>query len=179
MQAKQQATDHHVLAWLYYLIENLSEDKKFTLFRLMVREKISNILLKAAIDMTDEQRMDLLEKLKGMTSKNDFVERRRQPRKDCLIYVNISANGFSFKNFILDINQNGAFIETNESSSVGKIIKMSFQAPDSGNPMTVAATVIRADKQGIGIQFNDLTKEQQSSMRSFSENKKTIYEIKS
>ena len=179
MQAKQQTKDHQVFAWLYYLIENLSEDTKFSLFRLMARDKISNILLKAAIDMTDSQRMDLLENLKEMSSKNGFVERRRQPRKECLIYVIAAANGFTSKSYILDISQNGAFIESNESFSVGKSIRLSFQAPDTGKPMTLEAAVTRVEKQGIGVQFNDLNIEQLNSLRSFTEDNRTVYEIKS
>ncbi len=179
MQAKQQASDHQVFAWLYYLIENLSEDTKFSLFKLMAGEKISNILLKAAMDMTDSQRMDLLKNLKEMNSKNSFAERRRHPRKKCLIYVNVSVSGFTSKSFILDINQNGAFIETDVPFSVGKSIKLSFQAPDSGKPMTVEAAVIRAEKPGIGVQFNDLTIGQLNSLRFFTEDNRTVYEIKS
>ena len=93
--------------------------------------------------------------------------------------MNVSASGFTSKSFILDINQNGAFIETDESFSAGKSIKLSFQAPDSGKPMTLEAAVIRVEKPGIGVQFNDLTFGQLNSLRSFTEDNTTVYEIKS
>jgi Tfp pilus assembly protein PilZ len=178
-QPKKDCTERNVVAWLFYLIESLQEDQQINLFKTLFKGKIGKILSKAVIDMTKEQRFTLLKMLEDVVSQNGEIERRQNPRKDCMIYVNLSANGFSGNSYILDINQNGAFIETDDPYSIGQITKLSFPVPDSGKHMNIIARVMRTEKQGIGVRFNKLSNQQFNSIGSFSENKERVYEIKS
>jgi len=129
--------------------------------------------------MSDEQRTTLLKQLEEIASRNGISDKRSHLRKDCLINVDVSVHGPSSSSYILDINQSGAYIETNEPFSVGQEIKLSFSAPDSGNPLTVVGKIVWTDKQGIGISFNKMSKMQQRAIRSFSDNVETVYEINS
>jgi hypothetical protein len=93
--------------------------------------------------------------------------------------VDISAAGSRSNCFILDINHNGAYIETDGSLSIDEHIYLNFTDPYSGTPMPVVGRVIRIDPQGAGILFKNLTSDQLLSLQNFLEKEETVHVIES
>ena len=129
--------------------------------------------------MTDKLRENLLKDLYETVVQNGPLDKRRHQRKDCLINVDISAAGSRSNCFILDINHNGAYIETDGSLSIDEHIYLNFTDPHSGTPMPVVGRVIRIDPQGVGILFKNLTSDQLRSLQFFLEKEETVHVIES
>jgi Tfp pilus assembly protein PilZ len=87
--------------------------------------------------------------------------------------------GPRYNSYILDINQHGAYIETNETFAVGQEMKLTFASPNSRRPLNITGEVIRRDAQGVGIKFQNLTTLELDTIRSFVEDRQTVYEINS
>ena len=70
--------------------------------------------------------------------------------------------------FIRDLNESGAFIETDQQFSVGTIVSLAFTSPVSGR-MLNATVAVRHQRAGVGIgvEFLDLSPEGESDLRTF------------
>ena len=89
--------DCDTIARLYYLINNLSEERQIDLFRHFLNGSMANFLLKAAIDMSPEQQFIFMKHLEEMQPKDEQPDRRADSRKDCLINVNFKIRGQKFR----------------------------------------------------------------------------------
>ena len=69
--------DYEVVARLYYLINNLSENQQNNLMRKFLNGNTANFLVKAAIDMSEEQRFVFMRHLEEMQSETGKNERRK------------------------------------------------------------------------------------------------------
>jgi Tfp pilus assembly protein PilZ len=171
--------DYEVVARLYYLINNLSEKKQADLLRQFLNGSTANFLLKAAIDMSNEQRFIFMKHLEKMHSETDAADRRKHSRKDCLINVNFKIRGKKFSSYILDISSSGAFIETSESFTSGLKMLLHFSSPDTRMPLDLIGEIVWADPRGVGVKFCHLTKDQAQILRSFCEKTEEVLEIAS
>jgi Tfp pilus assembly protein PilZ len=171
--------DHEVMAHLYYLINNLSEKKQNDLLRQFLNGSAANFLLKAAIDMSKEQRFIFMKHLEEMQSETDAVDRRKHSRKDCLIHVNFKIRGRKFSSYILDISSSGVFIETSESFTSGLKMLLHFSSPDTRMPLDLIGEIVWVDPRGVGVKFCHLTKDQVQILRSFCEKTEEVLEISS
>jgi Tfp pilus assembly protein PilZ len=171
--------DYEVMARLYYLINNLSGKKQNDLLRQFINGSAANFLLKAAIDMSKEQRFIFMKHLEEMQSETDAVDRRKHSRKDCLISVNFKIRGQKFSGYMLDISSCGAFIETGESFTGGLKMLLHFSSPDTRMPLDLIGEIVWADPRGVGVKFCHLTKDQAQILRSFCEKTEEVLEIAS
>jgi Tfp pilus assembly protein PilZ len=87
--------------------------------------------------------------------------------------------GPRYNSYILDINQYGAYVETNESLAVGQQMKLTFASPNSREPLDITGEIIRKDGQGVGIRFQNLSDNELQTIRSFVENQEAVYTINS
>ena len=177
--ANEKLNKYDIISRLMHLMDNISEDQQFMLFKHLFKDSLANQLIKRIIDMSDNQRLILMKHLEEIASGTNNGDKRRLPRKDCLINVNMMLQGPNFNSYILDINQNGAYIETNESFAVGQQMKLTFASPSSRKPLDITGEIIRKDGQGVGIRFQNLSDNELQTIRSFVENQEAVYTINS
>ncbi len=69
---------------------------------------------------------------------------------------------------IRDLNEDGAFIETDQQFSVGSIVTLAFNSPMSGRLLT-ATVAVRHNRAGVGIgvQFLDMAPEGRDELQHF------------
>jgi hypothetical protein len=170
---------YDIISRLLHLMDSISEDQQFMLFKHLFKDSLANQIIKRIIDMSDNQRLILMKHLEEIASGTNNGDKRRQPRKDCLINVNMMLQGPNYNSYILDINQYGAYIETSESFAVGQQMKLTFASPDSRKPLDVTGEIIRKDNQGVGIRFRNLSDNELQTIRSFVENQDAVYTITS
>jgi hypothetical protein len=82
-------------------------------------------LLKLVLDMSEREQLRLLEYAKSI------VDERTLPRNLCLIPVNCTLKDRTFDGLILDLNQYGAYVDTDEPCPIGQEIYLSFYNPFS------------------------------------------------
>ena len=171
--------DYEVIARLYYLINNLSEKKQNDLLRQFLNGNTANFLLKTAIDMSSEQRFILMRHLEEMQSETGKEEKRKHPRKDCLINVNFKIRGQKFSSYILDISSSGAFIETGESFTTGLKMLLHFPSPQTREPLDLIGQIVWTAPRGVGVKFRHITKDQTQILKSFCEKPEEVLKIAS
>jgi Tfp pilus assembly protein PilZ len=90
------------------------------------------------------------------------VEKRSYPRKPCFFPVNYATSDRAYQEFIQNISNSGAFVETRHLLSIGQNISITFSLPGSQRNIKMKGSVARVAPQGIGIAFileNDDQKE--------------------
>jgi hypothetical protein len=178
-ETNEKNTKYDVITRLLHLMDNISEDQQFALFQKLFKENMANQLVKRIIDMSDNQRVILIKHLEDIAAETGNGDKRKTPRKDCLINVNMRVQGPRFNSYILDINQYGAYIETNQTLTVGQEMKLTFASPSSRAPLNITGKIIRKDKQGVGVKFHNLSGQELNIISSFSEDTEPVYEISS
>lgn len=171
--------DYEIIARLYYLIGNLSEEQQRDLFRQFLSGSMANFLLKAAIDMSSEQQFLFMKHLEEMQPQAEKPDRRSDNRKDCLINVNFMIRGQKFRSYILDISKSGAFIETSAAFTTGLKMILRFASPEDRQPLDLIAKIVWSDTRGVGVKFLHLTADQSQKLKSFTEKTDEVLKIAS
>jgi len=103
----------------------------------------------------------------GMEDNRLKAEKRSYPRKPCFFPVNYATSDRAYQEFIQDISNSGAFVETRHLLSVGQNISITFSLPGSQRNIKMKGSVARITPQGIGIAFILESHEQKEYMRSY------------
>jgi hypothetical protein len=177
--SNQGSKRHEVVARLYFLLNKLSEEQRYTLLKLLLRDRAVDHLFKLIIDLTDNQRLILMKQLEQITSKPSRYDRRKYLRKDCLINAKISVANKIQPCFILDLSLYGAFVDTSDGISAGQTARLMFSSPNSRERLILSASVAWSENQGAGLKFTSLTPRQLDAIRAFTENRQKVYEISS
>ena len=82
-----------------------------------------------------------------------FIGKRKKSRTPCLIPVEYEISAGSYFSFILDINDSGAFIETDERFPVGYILKLKYFDPFYRINQDLQGEIIWNSSEGIGVKF--------------------------
>jgi hypothetical protein len=82
-------------------------------------------LLKLVLDMSEREQLRLLEYAKSI------IDERTLPRNLCLIPTNCILKNRTLDGLILDLNQYGAYVDTDEPCPIGQEIYLSFYNPFS------------------------------------------------
>ncbi|MDH3576104.1 MAG: PilZ domain-containing protein, partial [Desulfobacteraceae bacterium] len=109
-------------------------------------------LLKLVLDMSEREQLRLLEYAKSI------IDERTFPRNHCLIKANCTLKDRTFDGLILDLNQYGAYVDTNEPCTIGQEIYISFYNPFSYKNMNLGGKIVWSSSYGIGLRFNDLSR---------------------
>ena len=168
-----------IIARLFELINHISEDQFIIILKDLLGDKFSAQLFKLVIDLPEEQQMALLNHLQKKAHTHNSTERRRHPRKPCLVPLTYLVGGRQFDGYILDINDHGVFIETGDAFSSGQEIIMTFAAPRNQKALTITGQIVWSSQDGIGVKFSRLTAHQRHAIQAFSENDAEIYKIRS
>jgi Tfp pilus assembly protein PilZ len=171
--------NYATIARLFELINHISEDQFVLILKDLLGEKFSAQLFKLVIDLPEEQQMALLNHLQKKAHARTSSERRKLSRKPCLIPLTYLVRGRQFDGYILDINNNGVFIETGNAFFSGQEIIMTFAAPRNQKALTISGQIVWSSQEGIGVKFTRLTAHQREAIQAFSENESEVVTIKS
>ena len=81
--------------------------------------------------------------------------KRKKLRTPCLIPANYNISVRSYTSYILDINDYGAYIETDERFPVGYILKLKYFDPFCRLSQETQGEIIWSSSNGIGVKFLD------------------------
>jgi Tfp pilus assembly protein PilZ len=172
---------YQVTARLFNLLNGMSRDKQFILYKQLIKGNIATELLKLIIDMSEEQKIHLLEQLGELPAEETSIRTinldesesfmRENPRKICSIATKLTVGAESFKGHIIDISKVGAFIETKDRLPVGQHVVMRFKLPNYANAFEINGSIARSGPKGIGIKFKQLAKGQEAVIQAFMETK--------
>ena len=104
-------------------------------------------LISLMLKMSDDQRSMLLEKARRLSNK------RKTERLPCLIPATFFINGNSYRGFLLDVNESGAFIDTNERYPVGQTLRVEYFNPFKRKSCKYIAEVAWSGTFAIGVKF--------------------------
>jgi Tfp pilus assembly protein PilZ len=168
-----------VTARIFNFINELSLEKQFILYKQLVKDNVTTELLKLIIDLSEEEKIQLLEQLGEIPYEDESVRTvnlddnesfmRENPRKICLIAVKCRVEDRIFKSYIIDISAVGAFIESNDLFPVGQKIAMALKLPNYHETFQLKGRIARSGSKGIGVIFYDLTPTQEDVIRKFIE----------
>ena len=171
-----------LVARLFNIIDGLPLDKQFDIYKKLVADNLSGELFKLIIDMPEDQKSRLLEQMGAITEDderlqtvdldNDQSFMRENPRKICLIGVNCKIGYRSFKSYIIDISNQGVFIESNDRFPVGQKISMTFKLPHYDTAFDLNGRIARSGPRGMGVKFFNLSSIQEEIILKFIESKK-------
>lgn len=97
---------------------------------------------------------DLPHRTFGLGFEIQKPNRRKEPRRPCLIPANYKINRQLYSSFILDINEAGAFIETDRSFPVRDKIVLRFIDPYSRRNSLINGSIAWSSDAAIGVKFN-------------------------
>ena len=106
-------------------------------------------LLKLILDMSEEQQLVLLQHAQAL------FDKRKRYRIPCLIPAYYYVHNKSHHSFILDINDSGAFIETNEGYPIGMSVILEYFDPFKREPLKISGKIVWSGSHSIGIKFTD------------------------
>ncbi len=104
-------------------------------------------LLMLILDMSEEQQSMLLRMAQQV------FDKRKNNRISCLIPANYKIQNSFYRSFILDINNSGAFIETDDHFPIGKTIKLEYLDPFSRRFSELIGQIVWSDSHAIGVKF--------------------------
>ena len=163
---------------LFNYINDLSPEKQFILYKQLVKDNVTSELLKLIIDMSEDEKDQLLEQLEDVPYEDEPVRTvnldddesfmRGNARKICLIPVKCKVEDRSFKSYIIDISAVGVFIESNDLFPIGRKITMALKLPNYHQAFQLKGRIARSGVQGIGVKFYDLNPPRKRLFRSIS-----------
>lgn len=141
-----------------------TEGRKYnvTLSRLIkmlvgMSEKQQLIMLRLAEELLYRQKKPVL----GQDTESALARNRpKHPRKPSSIIVNYAIGNRFYTDYIEDIHADGVFIATDEDFTVGEELALAFSHPKFPDIFRVYGDIIYTTKDGIGVQFKNLSNPQ-------------------
>jgi len=132
-----------ILSW-----ENVSIEIDYSLQKVErdINQPLMGLLLESGriVDERESQRPDL----------------RKHDRFDCLVAIDYDLVNWTYQCFLRDISVGGAYIETEKSIKLGQKIDLTLSSPEIKSRCTISGQVVRRDKKGIGVRFDEVSLEQ-------------------
>ena len=121
------------------------------------------------------QQMDknaILERLKTFNY-TDLRLHRDFPRMECHLLVDFAVQGKAYRGYMRDISAGGVFIVTSEQFRIGQEIRVCFTLDQlkANLPIKIDGTVKRNSHDGIGVQYQTISNEQQTIINSLVQEK--------
>jgi hypothetical protein len=110
-------------------------------------------LVKYILNMSDEQRLDLLYKIEEVPLDELTLGERDEVRKPFDQSISFYVQNRRYKAICKDISSGGIFIQTHEVFHVGQIVTLDIPFSSADQSIKVPAEIVRADSEGIGLRF--------------------------
>ena len=157
---------YKVTVRLFYLISELSQDQQYILYKQLVKGSVLTEILKLIIDMDDNQKFQLLERLGEIPYEDEPVRTlnldehesfmRENSRKVCQIPVKCTIEDRSFKSYIIDIGTVGALIQSNDRFPIGQQVLMVLELPNHAGALELKGRIVRTGPRGIAVKYYEL-----------------------
>jgi len=110
-------------------------------------------LMALILEMTEDERLDLLMKLEAHSGRDLGLGERSDPRKPYAKPVRLSVRDRTYTGLCKDISNGGIFIETDQVFQVGQIVTLIIPFSDDRRNLNVPAEIVRVSQDGIGLRF--------------------------
>jgi Tfp pilus assembly protein PilZ len=175
-----QIGEYKVTARLFRFISDLPRDKQYILYKQLIKGNVKYELLKLIIDLTEHEKITLLEQLGEMPYQEEPIKTvnldenesfmRENTRKVCQIPVKCKVEDRSFKSYIIDISAVGALIESNDLFPVGQKILMALRLPNHPKAFELTGRIVRSGPRGIAVKYQNLKRIHEELIRLFIKN---------
>jgi uncharacterized protein (TIGR02266 family) len=122
---------------------------------------------------------------KAAPIENRGAERREHFRHDMEVEVGFETESNFFTGLTQDISEGGLFVATHDLKPVGTIMKIQFNLPGAGGPMTIesevrwlreSSSLHRSDgPHGMGLRFLNLSDEQKNIITNFLTQRESLF----
>ena len=109
-------------------------------------------LLNLIIDLTEEQQRSLLQEVEEKYVK----EKRGHTRKACRVPVRFANKDRIYSSFIVNLSQDGCFIETKDPLLVGDEILMDIGLDSHNKVFRIKGIVAHVNRLGVGIKYKEI-----------------------
>jgi len=99
--------------------------------------------------------MNLLMESNRLLDEADDVEQREHPRVECLVAYDLG--DWDHHTHVKNISLDGAYIATGHPVSIGHEIELTLTAHNPPRSCDIIGKVVRRDKEGIGVKFEELS----------------------
>jgi CheY-like chemotaxis protein len=82
---------------------------------------------------------------------------RRHDRVDCIVAVDYDLDNWSHRSVVKDISLGGAYVETDQPATIGEEVMLVLSTFRPHRQCSIAGKVVRRDKGGIGVRFDELS----------------------
>ena len=175
-----QIGQYRVTASLFNFINDLPQDKQYILYKQLIKGKVKTELFKLIIDMADNEKLQLLERLGEIPYDEEPIKTlnldeteslmRENTRRVCQIPVKCKVEDRSFKSYIIDISAVGALIESNDRFPVGQKILMALKLPNQRKALELTCRIVRSGPRGIAVKYQNLKRIHEELIRLFIQN---------
>ena len=175
-----QIGEYKVTARLFNFINDLPRDKQYILYKQLIKGNIKNELFKLIIDLAEDEKIALLERLGEMPYVEEPIKTvnldenesfmRENTRKVCQIPVRCRVEDRSFKSYIIDISMVGARIESNDQFPVGQKILMALKLPNHPKAFELTGRIMRSGPRGIAVKYQNLKRIHEELIRLYIQN---------
>ena len=175
-----QIGEYKVTARLFNYVSNLPKEKQYILYKQLVKCNVKTELFKLIIDLTEQEKIGLLEQLGEMPDEEERIRTinldenesfmRENTRKVCQIPVKCKVEDRSFKSYIIDISTVGALIESNDLFPVGQKILMVLKLPNHPNVLNLTGRIVRSGSRGIAVKYQNLKRIHEELIRLYIKN---------
>ncbi|MFC1876359.1 PilZ domain-containing protein [Thermodesulfobacteriota bacterium] len=110
-------------------------------------------LLKQILEMTDGERLDLLEQLGKVPVKELSLGDRDGFRRMYDQTITFSTQDRRYSALCKDISNGGIFIQTSEIFQLGQLVTLDIPFSDGRDSIKVPAEIVRVNPDGIGLKF--------------------------
>jgi Tfp pilus assembly protein PilZ len=110
-------------------------------------------LIKRILDMTDGERLDLLEQLNKLPVQELSLGERDGARRMYDQTITFSTQDRQYKALCKDISNGGIFIQTAEMFQLGQMVTLDIPFSDGKESIKVPAEIVRINPDGIGLKF--------------------------
>jgi Tfp pilus assembly protein PilZ len=105
------------------------------------------------LKMTNEQRLDLLDKLEEVPLDELTLGERNEIRRNYDKSISFFVQNQRYQAVCKDISSGGIFIQTDEVFHLGQTITLDIPFSNGEQTIQVPAEIVRVDNKGIGLRF--------------------------
>jgi len=110
-------------------------------------------LIKQILEMTNGERLDLLEQLGTLPVKELSLGDRDGFRRMYDQTITFSTQDRQYRALCKDISDGGIFIQTSEIFQLGQMVTLDIPFSDGRESINVPAEIVRVNSDGIGLKF--------------------------
>lgn len=110
-------------------------------------------LMKKILEMTEDERLDLLGQLEKIPMKELSLGERDGTRRTYDQTITFSTQDRQYRALCRNISNGGIFIQTSEIFRLGQLVTLDIPFSDGKESIKVPAEIVRIETEGIGLKF--------------------------